>query len=188
MRRVAEPSLHHVDVNGVDFAYLALGDGPLALCLHGFPDSAHTWRHLLPRLADAGYRAVAPFLRGYAPTAVPADGRYQTGVLALDAIGFHEALGGDDQAVIIGHDWGAPADVGRGGPRARPVAAGRRRSPCRPAARWAPRSSPTGRSSSARWYMFFFQHPLADLVVACRRPRVRRHAVAGLVAGLRRRR
>ena len=44
-------------------------DGPLALCLHGFPDTAHTWRHLLPELAAAGYRAVAPFLRGYAPTA-----------------------------------------------------------------------------------------------------------------------
>ena len=47
------------------------GDGPLALCLHGFPDTAHTWRYLLPRLADAGYHAVAPFLRGYAPTSVP---------------------------------------------------------------------------------------------------------------------
>ncbi|MFZ1488379.1 MAG: hypothetical protein WAS51_00415, partial [Ilumatobacteraceae bacterium] len=55
-----------VTVNGVELAYLAAGSGPLALCLHGFPDTAHTWRHLLPRLAAAGYRAVAPFLRGYA--------------------------------------------------------------------------------------------------------------------------
>ena len=54
-----------VTVNDVELAYLeAGGSGPLALCLHGFPDSAHTWRHLLPRLADAGYRAVAPFMRG----------------------------------------------------------------------------------------------------------------------------
>lgn len=73
-------------VNGVEFAYLAAGsDGPMALCLHGFPDSAHTWRHLMVRLADAGYRAVAPFLRGFAPTAVPTDGRYQTGMLAMDS-------------------------------------------------------------------------------------------------------
>jgi pimeloyl-ACP methyl ester carboxylesterase len=43
----------------------------LALCLHGFPDSAHTWRHLLPGLAEAGFHAVAPFLRGYAPTGSP---------------------------------------------------------------------------------------------------------------------
>ena len=73
--------------NGIDFAYLCEGprDGPLALCLHGFPDTAHTWRHLLPRLAEAGYHAVAPFLRGYAPIGVPADGRYDTGTLALDA-------------------------------------------------------------------------------------------------------
>jgi pimeloyl-ACP methyl ester carboxylesterase len=95
--------------NGLEFAYLEAGAGPLALCLHGFPDSAWTWRHLLPALADAGFHAVAPFLRGYAPTAVPADGRYQTAVLALDAIGLHAALGGDDRAVLIGHDWGAIA-------------------------------------------------------------------------------
>ena len=78
------------------FAYLTTGgSGPLALCLHGFPDTAHTWRHLAPRLAAAGYRAVAPFTRGYAPTAVPADGLYQTGALAADANALHDALGGD---------------------------------------------------------------------------------------------
>ena len=46
---------------------LEAGTGPLALCLHGFPDSAHTWRHLLPALAGAGFHAVAPFMRGYGP-------------------------------------------------------------------------------------------------------------------------
>src|SRR5580765_7671841 len=96
-----------VEANGLDFGYLEAGTGPLALCLHGFPDSAWGFRHLLPALAAAGYRAVAPFQRGYAPTAVPADGRYQTGMLAMDAIGLHEALGGDGDAAIIGHDWGA---------------------------------------------------------------------------------
>jgi pimeloyl-ACP methyl ester carboxylesterase len=98
-----------VGARELEFAYLEDGpaDGPLALCLHGFPDTAHTWRHLLPTLADAGYHAVAPFLRGYAPTAVPTDGRYDTGTLALDACALHEALGGDGRAVIVGHDWGA---------------------------------------------------------------------------------
>src|SRR5437660_10618025 len=99
-----------ITANGVDFAYLAEGadrDGPLALCLHGFPDTAWGWRYLLPELAAAGYRAVAPFLRGYAPTSVPADGRYQVGALASDAIALHDALGGDERAVLIGHDWGA---------------------------------------------------------------------------------
>ncbi|RFU39710.1 alpha/beta hydrolase [Actinomadura logoneensis] len=100
-----------VEANGLEFGYLAAGpaSGPLALCLHGFPDSAHTWRHLLPELAAAGHRAVAPFLRGYAPTAVPPDGAYQTGALAADANALHEVFGGDGDAVLIGHDWGAMA-------------------------------------------------------------------------------
>ena len=97
-----------VTANGLDIGYLACGDtGPLAVCLHGFPDTAHTWRHLLPRLADAGYRAVAPFLRGYAPTSVPSDGEYGVGALAADAIAFADALGGSPDDVLIGHDWGA---------------------------------------------------------------------------------
>ncbi|WP_396450877.1 alpha/beta fold hydrolase [Actinomadura sp.] len=98
-----------VTANGLDFGYLSAGpaDGPLALLLHGFPDSAHTWRHLMPELAAAGYRAVAPFMRGYAPTSVPQDGAFQTGALAADAVALHEALGGGPDAVLIGHDWGA---------------------------------------------------------------------------------
>jgi pimeloyl-ACP methyl ester carboxylesterase len=96
-----------VRANDLDFGILEAGSGPLALCLHGFPDSARTWRHLLPVLADAGFHAVAPFMRGYAPTQVPADGAYHIGVLAADATALHEVLGGDSDAVLIGHDWGA---------------------------------------------------------------------------------
>ena len=100
-----------VKANELEFAYMEAGpaDGPLALCLHGFPDTAHTWRHLLPRLGEAGFHAVAPWLRGYAPTAVPADGAYETGALAADACALHEVLGGDERAVLVGHDWGAAA-------------------------------------------------------------------------------
>ncbi len=100
--------------NGVLFGYLSAGEpgAPLALCLHGFPDSPHTWRHLLPELADLGYHAVAPFLRGYAPTEVPADGAYQLGALVADAAALHAAFGADDRAVIIGHDWGAMTAYG----------------------------------------------------------------------------
>lgn len=104
-----EPTQGAVRANDVDFAYLELGTGPLALCLHGFPDSPAGWRHLLPALAEAGYRAVAPWMRGYAPTSIPADGCYQQGALATDANALHEALGGDADAVLIGHDWGATA-------------------------------------------------------------------------------
>jgi pimeloyl-ACP methyl ester carboxylesterase len=103
-----------VAANGLTFAALAEGpeDGPLALCLHGFPDSAHTWRYLMPDLAAAGFRAVAPWMRGYAPTSVPPDGSYGAGALAVDACALHEALGGDQRAVLIGHDWGAFAAYG----------------------------------------------------------------------------
>lgn len=99
--------ISHVSANGLDFAYFEAGSGPLALLLHGYPDSAHTWRHLLAELAGAGFHAVAPFSRGYAPTSVAPDGRYQAGVLGIDANALHEALGGDGDAIIVGHDWGA---------------------------------------------------------------------------------
>lgn len=78
----------------LEFAYLEDGpaDGPLALCLHGFPDHAPTWTALLGDLAAAGFHAVAPWTRGYAPTAVPADGLYQTAALSLDALGYYRHL------------------------------------------------------------------------------------------------
>ena len=156
---------HTVSVDGLEVAYLAAGSsGPLALCLHGFPDSAHTWRHLIPRLVEGGFRAVAPFQRGYAPTAVPADGRYQTGVLALDANALHDALGGDGDAVIIGHDWGAPATYGAAG-----------HAPERWSKVVAMAVPPAGAMGAAllgnlmqikrSWYMFFFQHAIAEYVV-----------------------
>jgi pimeloyl-ACP methyl ester carboxylesterase len=155
---------HRVDANGLTFGYLAAGDPatPLALCLHGFPDSAWTWRHLLPFLAGSGYRAVAPWLRGYAPTTVPADGRYQSAVLGLDACALHDALGGDDHAVLIGHDWGAFAAY----------AAVHHATPWRRVVTLAvpPPATIAGAFLSydqlrRSWYMFFFQHPLAEMAL-----------------------
>jgi pimeloyl-ACP methyl ester carboxylesterase len=159
-----------VEANGVQFECLTWGDGPgrpLALLLHGFPDTAHTWRHLGPALADAGYRAVAPFMRGYAPTAVPADGRYQTGALVADAHALFDALGASegDGSVVIGHDWGAAAAYGAGvlgGPQrwAKVVTLA---VPPPPVLAGAFLSFDQLRRS---WYMFFFQHPLADAAVS----------------------
>lgn len=152
-----------ISANGLEFGYLAAGSGPLALLLHGFPDSAWTWRHLLPELAGAGYRAVAPFLRGYAPTAVPADGLYQPGAIATDANALHEVLGGDGDAVLIGHDWGALATYSAAAhqpERWRRVVA----------AAVPPPATVAGAFFSydqlrRSWYMFFFQSPFADMVV-----------------------
>lgn len=153
----------HVTANGVDFAYLAQGEGPLALLLHGFPDTAWTWRHLLPALAERGYRAVAPFLRGYAPTAVPADGRYQTGALATDACALHEALGGDGDAVIVGHDWGAMATYGAAAlepDRWRKVVAA-----AVPPAGALGMAFMDYEQVRRSFYIWFFQTPLAEVVV-----------------------
>ena len=70
---MAEFTEGDVQANRLRFHYLEMGEGPLALCLHGFPDSPYSYRYLLPELAEAGYRAVAPFNRGFAPTELPAD-------------------------------------------------------------------------------------------------------------------
>ena len=118
----------------------------------------------MPQLASAGYRVVAPFMRGFAPSAVPADGCYQTAMLARDANALHEELGGDGDAVIIGHDWGAPSVYGAA---------------IDAPSRWkkvvglaVPPTAALGMAFvqnleqiKKSWYMFFFQHGLADLVV-----------------------
>jgi pimeloyl-ACP methyl ester carboxylesterase len=103
-----------VEANGVSFAYLSAGaeDAPLALCLHGFPDHAPSFAPLLDDLAAAGYHAVAPWMRGYHPTSLAPDGRYQTAVLALDTVALIEALSPDGTAALVGHDWGALAACG----------------------------------------------------------------------------
>jgi len=98
-----------VAANGIDFTILEAGAGPLALCLHGFPDSPHSFEPLLVGLAGAGFHAVAPFMRGYAPSGVAPDGAYGLGALAGDANALHGVLGGDERAVLIGSDWGAEA-------------------------------------------------------------------------------
>lgn len=99
----------HLDIvlPGVRLSCLAWGptDGPLVVALHGFPDTAWTWRHLGPHLAARGHRVVAPFLRGYAPSGL-ADS-YHVGALMADAVGLFDELGGDERTVLVGHDWGA---------------------------------------------------------------------------------
>ena len=90
-----------VDANGLEFHYLEAGSGPLALCVHGFPDSPWTYRYLLPELAKAGYRAVSAFNRGFAPTELPADRHHiHTSMMVADVLALHEALGGGRDAVL----------------------------------------------------------------------------------------
>lgn len=95
-----------VEVNGLELVFIEQGRGPLALCLHGFPGSPTHFRFLLPALAQAGYRAVAPWMRGFAPSGVPSEPIGLVDLVA-DANALHEALGGGSDAVVVGSDWGA---------------------------------------------------------------------------------
>lgn len=99
--------------NGIEFSALEAGksNAPLIVLLHGFPDNAYTWEKNIPALVEAGFRVVAPFLRGYPPTETPADNRFDRATLALDVKGIIEALT-DKPAFLAGQDWGAAITYG----------------------------------------------------------------------------
>ncbi|AHH97357.1 alpha/beta fold hydrolase [Kutzneria albida] len=97
-----------VSVNGLTMHIAEQGTGPLVLLLHGFPESWYSWRHQFQPLVEAGYRVVAPDQRGYGGTDAPsAVDQYTIMHLVGDVIGLIDALG-EQQAVVVGHDWGAP--------------------------------------------------------------------------------
>jgi pimeloyl-ACP methyl ester carboxylesterase len=96
-----------INANGIEIAYLERGSGPLVICLHGFPDMAWSFVPVLDQLAAAGFRAVAPFLRGYAPTSLAADNDYRWTTLAQDLLGLIDAIGKGEKVYVVGHDWGS---------------------------------------------------------------------------------
>ena len=97
-----------VEANGIPIHLAEAGSGPLVLLCHGFPESWHSWRHQLKALADAGYRAIAPDMRGYGQTGQPHEiDQYTLFHLVGDMVGVLDALSAP-QAVVVGHDWGAP--------------------------------------------------------------------------------
>jgi pimeloyl-ACP methyl ester carboxylesterase len=102
-----------ITANGVEFAYHRTGDGDrLALCLHGFPDDARSLDPVADRLAEAGFTAVSPYMRGYGPTAQAPDGDYSAATLGADAVALADALLEEEdceEAILVGHDWGAVA-------------------------------------------------------------------------------
>src|SRR4051812_2700848 len=97
-----------VEVGGLRMHIAEQGTGPLVLLLHGWPETSHSWRHQMGPLADAGYHVVAPDQRGYGRTDSPADaGQYTLLHLVGDVVGLIHALG-EREAIVVGHDWGAP--------------------------------------------------------------------------------
>ncbi|MEX0579796.1 MAG: alpha/beta fold hydrolase [Mycobacterium sp.] len=111
---MTEPRWIDVEAPAVQLRALCWGpqEGPIALCLHGFPDTAYGFRKLAPSLVAAGYRVVAPFMRGYAPSALASDRAYHLGALMDDALQVRAASDPTDADVVIGHDWGAIAATG----------------------------------------------------------------------------
>jgi len=165
-RAMSEPGWIDVSTPAVQLRALTWGPahGPIALCLHGFPDTAYGFRRLAPHLAAAGYRVIAPFMRGYAPSSLPSDGAYHLGALMDDALEVRAASNPTDADVVIGHDWGAIAATGL---------AAMPDSPFRKAVVMSVPPAATLRSRSPRllrllprqvvrsWYISYFQMPLA---------------------------
>ncbi|HUF52685.1 MAG TPA: alpha/beta fold hydrolase [Dehalococcoidia bacterium] len=97
-----------IPANGINLHIAEAGEGPLVLLLHGFPELWYSWRHQLPALAEAGYHAVAPDVRGYGDSGKPPNIEdYTMKKMVADYIGILDALG-EETAVVVGHDWGSP--------------------------------------------------------------------------------
>ncbi|MGH8993092.1 MAG: alpha/beta fold hydrolase [Acidimicrobiia bacterium] len=100
-------SHRQIELAGIELHVAECGQGPLVVCCHGFPELWYSWRHQLPVLAAAGYRVVAPDMRGYGRSGRPeAIGDYDIAHLGADVLGLIDALG-EERAVVVGHDWGA---------------------------------------------------------------------------------
>jgi pimeloyl-ACP methyl ester carboxylesterase len=153
-----------VRASNMNFTVLEAGEGPLVLCLHGFPDTAHSFRNQMTPLSSAGFHAVAPFMRGYAPTDPAPDGRYDAAALSEDALTLIEALGYKD-AIIFGHDWGAVAAYGAAA--ASPNRVRKLVTAAVPYGTSFFQALVTNYAQQRRsWYMFFFQTAIAEAAVS----------------------
>ncbi len=102
------PSSRSISANGIEIFLLEQGEGPLVLLCHGWPELSYSWRHQIQALAAAGFHVVAPDMRGFGRTSAPAEiNAYSIFDHVGDMVALVAALG-EKQAVIVGHDWGAP--------------------------------------------------------------------------------
>ena len=104
---VSGVNFRQLNVNGLSMRIAEAGAGPVVLLVHGWPESWYSWRHQIPALAEAGYHAIAPDMRGYGGTDKPHDiADYDITHLCGDLTGLLDEIG-EEQAVLVGHDWGA---------------------------------------------------------------------------------
>ena len=151
-----------VEANGLTFHYLEAGEGPIVLALHGLPDHARSYRHQLTALAEAGYRVIAPYMRGYAPTEIPEGGYFGVPALTEDAVALAEALS-DEPVVLMGHDWGAAA--AHAAAAAAPERFSKLITMAVPYGSFTQSLVTNPEQQRRSWYMFFFQLPVADTAV-----------------------
>ena len=106
------PSSRTISAGGIEIFLLEQGEGPLVVLCHGWPELSYSWRHQIPAIAAAGFHVVAPDMRGFGRTSAPANvDAYSIFDNVGDMVALVAALG-EKQAVIVGHDWGAPVAWG----------------------------------------------------------------------------
>ena len=169
MTKLEEIGLLHKTalINDLNFHYVEAGKGPLVILLHGFPEFWISWRHQIPALVEAGYRVIAPDMRGYNLTDSPSRvSQYKIDLLASDVVALIEHAG-EQKSHVVGHDWGAavawhvamcyPERVNQlailNGPHPKVFEKGI----------WRPSQL------IKSWYMFFFQIPLLPELIISRR-------------------
>ncbi|WP_293676592.1 alpha/beta fold hydrolase [uncultured Phenylobacterium sp.] len=150
-----------VEANGFRFAVDEMGEGDhLALCLHGFPESRFSWRYQLPLLAELGYRAWAPDLRGYGETEPkPRDVSAYAIDRLMEDVGALIDASGAKKVTLIAHDWGAGVAWSFAANRVRPLERLVIMNLPHPAAMAASVAKGNLRQLGRSWYMFFFQLP-----------------------------
>ena len=146
-----------IDANGLRFGYLSQGpvqgQRPLVICMHGFPDTPYTFNGLMQQLSEQGYRVVAPFSRGYAPTEIPPNNSFTIEDFGRDVVALIDAFKAPN-AYLIGHDWGACAVYA-----ASALAPGKVIKAVTAAVPHPQALKFTAAQIRKSWYMFFFQLP-----------------------------
>jgi len=103
-----QPNIEHFNVNGRTYSAFVSGEGPTALCLHGFPDTYHSFKHQIPALVAQGYRVVCPVMPGYEESSLKSNNQYSIDYVSDEIIALTRVIS-NKPVHIIGHDWGAIA-------------------------------------------------------------------------------